>query len=168
MQKCQILKFVFDPPGPTSLGVPQLLGETSNKKITQNKEFLEFYFKELYFMPPKNSLGTHQFRPQYFRPYPKILNSAPFLLALVRRFPKRYVAPLQDKNSGRRQSFQKQAIFGPGPYLGGKLICDPCQKYYLYRVGLVLKISVRSFHSIKLFKLFNLHRHRQRDAYTDG
>ncbi len=120
-------------------------------------------------------MGTHPFRQQYFGPYPKIQNSAPyFFLAQVWGFWNglswdcRTETQIVDRLS-RNRPFWPRAV----PWRPADL--RPAAKNYLYKVGLVLKISSRFFHSIKSLSTFRSGKSNRRtdrctpsNQYMDG
>jgi hypothetical protein len=83
-----------------------------------------------------------------------------FFLALGLRFPKRYVTPLKEEID-----FLEKGYFQPItiPLRRADLSSPP--KNYSYRVILVLKISSRSFNSIKSYSTF--FKDRRTDRQTD-
>ena len=133
----------------------------SDQKIVFYKMLLEFDFRGgMFYVKMPNSkkiffwAGTRPFRVQYFGPYPKIQNPLPRLFSPGPKVSKKVChTPVGQKlreeidflETGR---FRPRAVtFGPAD-----LILPP--KNYLREVGLVLKFSSRSFHSIKSYSTF--------------
>ncbi len=94
------------------------------------------------------------------------------LLALVLRFPKRYVKPPVGQKSREVIDFLETGHFWPRAIPLRPADLTPPPKNFLYRVGLVLKISSRSFHPIKSYSTFSKGQTdrqagRQTDRQTD-
>jgi hypothetical protein len=100
----------------------------------------------------KNWTGTHLFRHRYFGPYPKIQNSFPRLLRPGHEVSKKVRQTPSGQKLREEFDFLETGCFWPTAIPLRLADLRTSVKNYLYRVGLVLKISSWSFHFIKVIK----------------
>jgi hypothetical protein len=108
--------------------------------------------------------STHPFWS--FEPLPKYQNFAPYLFSPSLEVSKKVCHVPVGQKLREEIYFQETGHVQPRAVPWRPADPRPLPKYYLYGVGLVLKISSRSFLSIKSYsQLFNLD--RQRHRHTD-
>jgi hypothetical protein len=90
------------------------------------------------------------------------LNNILFRSILVLRFPKRVCHTPEGQKLGEEIYFLEIGCFGPRAEPLSPADLTHLPKNYLYGVGLVLKFSSRSFHSIKSYSAFS---NRQTDRH---